>query len=203
MGEWTGLSRPYEQIYPISDDNAFNVVNLGVWYALSRIFPPGHQIPRDHVAGGTLYHLNFDGQIVQLFILRISEHMAEIRIHLLIPLDPIERTVWTLQMSRGSISERIEEGIARLLLRCDIEISELLHRSVLAEGRAPPPPQKLEHLDRWRELYHREKTTKQTLAVIEEIDGRRISAQTLHNIRSQRIKAGHATSSKRGRPKNR
>jgi hypothetical protein len=198
MLEVSALTRPLEQSYPIADDDAFKVVNTAVWYTLTRLLP-GSPIPRDQVDGGTCYHLSVGTQGVQLYVLRISPHLAEIRLHLLLPLDPIERTVWQLQSGQQHARGQIEEALGTVLAFCDMEIAEMLHRAATVEGSTPLPPATNEQIVRWWLLYHRQKTVHQLVRLIEQTDGRQIPAQTLYNIRSKQIAAGDQKTTKRGR----
>jgi hypothetical protein len=203
MLEVSGLTRPLEQCYPIANDDAFKVVNTAVWYTLSRLLP-GRPITRDQIDGGTLYELSAGQQGIQLFVLRISPHLAEIRVHFLLPLDPVERTVWQLQTLTPHKPSQIEEAIATILACCDMEIADMLHRAATTEGTAPMPPATNEQIVRWWLLYHRDKTVHQLVRLIEELDGRRIPSQTLYNIRHKQIAAGDHKTNKQGRkPKKR
>ncbi len=170
---------PLEECYTIPNDNAFKIVNTAVWYTFKRLFP-GFPLPCEQIDGGTCYTLSIGDDYTQLFVLRTSEHTAEIRLHLLLPVDPVERSVCMLRASTDQARRRIEESLAVVLAFCHQEVCRMLRRAFMAEGTEPPPPLgDIKACIRWADLCRPGISN----AKLGEIIG--ASEQTIKNVRSQ------------------
>lgn len=179
--EYISADEGYDLVYPIPSADAFKTVSGAVFYVLSRI-APGETVPRDEVPGGIVYNLKHDGTAFQLFVLHVSEHVACLRFHYLLPtceMELFERNiVWRprdpkLLYRRGimALLGAIHEAIVDLL-RYSIEIGK--------ETKPPAPPASDMHaVFRWQEVYHPTMTDRELADLIG------VSHQTIRNARSK------------------
>ena len=141
---------PLEYMYHIGTSNAFKTINAALFSTLSR-WNPHQRLDRDEIDGATVYPLNAAGTLAQLYVTHITDGIASIRLHFLIP----THSASFMQWRDRPMDPTARHLLALLFADCHAEVVRVLRYAASVEVRPAPHPAKsdLQSWITWQEVH--------------------------------------------------